>query len=208
MAELILYKQDASQSGKALLKDDVFSSEIKQHLLHESIVNYLANQRRGTAKTKNRSEVSGGGIKPWKQKGTGRARQGSIRAPQWVGGGRVFGPTPRDYSYKLNTKIRHNALVSALSLKNQEKKLYILNDFKFEKIKTKQVVDFLKAFNAQDNKVLLVIDELTENIKASARNLENVYYTRPENLHPYYVLWAEKVFITKGATVKIEEALS
>jgi large subunit ribosomal protein L4 len=207
MPQVTLYKQDSSESGKAELKDAIFKVEVKESALHSAVLVYLANQRQGTHKTKTRGEVSGGGIKPWKQKGTGRARQGSIRAPQWKGGGTVWGPQPRDYSVRTNKKARQTALKSALTVKNNEGKLIVLESFKLDSIKTKQVVEFLKKFNAENSKVLLVAGALTEAIKKSARNLEKVKYTTAGSVHPYELLWADKVFVTLDAIKKIEEVL-
>ena len=208
MPQVTLYKQDSSESGKAELKDAIFKAEVKESALHTAVLVYLANQRQGTHKTKTRGEVSGGGIKPWKQKGTGRARQGSIRAPQWKGGGTVWGPQPRDYSVRTNKKARQTALKSALTVKNNEGKLVVLESFKLDSIKTKHVVDFLKKFKVENSKVLLVAGVLTEAIKKSSRNLEKVKYTTAGSVHPYELLWADKVFVTLDAIKKIEEVLS
>lgn len=207
MADVTLFKQDASSAGSAQLNDSVFKQEVNQTLLHESVVAYMANQRQGTRGTKTRAEVSGGGKKPWKQKHTGRARQGSIRATQWKGGGTVFGPQPRDFSQGLNKKVRRGALRSALSLKTGEGSVTVLDAFTLAAPKTKDVFAFLKSFKAEDAKVVLVSDKLDVNTKLSARNLPNLLTTNANSLHPYHLLWADKVFITKGAVAKLEEVL-
>jgi large subunit ribosomal protein L4 len=207
MADVTLFKQDASSAGSAQLMDSVFKQEVNQTLLHESVVAYLANQRQGTRGTKTRGNVSGGGKKPWKQKHTGRARQGSIRATQWKGGGTVFGPQPRDFSQGLNKKVRQGALRSALSLKASEGSVTVLEAFKLAAPKTKDVAAFLKGFKAEDAKVVLVSEKLDANTKLGARNLPNLLATNANSLHPYHLLWADKVFITKGAVAKLEEVL-
>lgn len=207
MADVTLYKQDASPAGSAALKDSVFKREINQALLHESVVAYLANQRQGTRGTKNRALVSGGGKKPWKQKHTGRARHGSIRSPQWKGGGTVFGPQPRDFSQGLNKKVRQGALRSALSLKTSEGALTVLDGFAVSNGKTKEVVGFLKGFKVEDAKVVVVAEKLDAKTKLAGRNLPNLLATNAGSLHPYHLLWADKVFITKGAVAKLEEVL-
>ena len=207
MADVTIYKQDASAAGSAELKDSVFKQTVNQDLLHESVVAYMANQRQGTRGTKTRGEVSGGGKKPWKQKHTGRARQGSIRATQWKGGGTVFGPQPRDFSISLNKKVRQNALRSALSLKASEGNLTVLDSFTLGATKTKAVAEFLKKFKADGVKVVLVDEKLAEAVKLSVRNLPSMLATNASGVHPYHLLWADKVFITKGAVAKLEEVL-
>jgi large subunit ribosomal protein L4 len=207
MADVTLFKQDASAAGTAALKDSVFKDEVNQDVLHESVVAYLANQRQGTRATRSRKDVSGGGKKPWKQKHTGRARQGSIRAVQWKGGGVANGPQPRDFSIHLNKKVRQCALRSALSLKQGEGSLTVLDSFALGATKTKAVAAFLKSFKADKVKVVLVSDKLDEAVKLSVRNLPKVLATNASGLHPYHLLWAEKIFITKNAIAKLEEAL-
>ena len=207
MAEVTLFKQDATEAGKTSLKDSVFKQEVNKTLLHESVVSYLANQRQGTRATKTRGLVSGGGKKPWKQKGTGRARQGSIRATQWKGGGTVHGPQPRDYSIHLNKKVRQGAMRSALSLKVGEGTLTVLDVFALDAVKTKKVAEFLKVFKADQSKVILLTDTLSDNVKLSARNVPNLIAANTSNVHPYQLLWADKVFVTKGAVAKLEEVL-
>ncbi|MES2201575.1 MAG: 50S ribosomal protein L4 [candidate division FCPU426 bacterium] len=208
MPQVTLFKQDSTESGKAELNDKVFKAEVSEAILHSAVVTYLANQRQGTAKTKTRGEVSGGGIKPWKQKGTGRARQGSIRAPQWKGGGTVWGPQPRDYSKVLNRKTRQTALKSALTVKNNDGQLVVLESFDLAAIKTKQVIEFLKKFKATDTKVLLISEKLSDAVKKSARNIEKFHYTTAGSVSPYELLWADKVFVTLGAIKMIEEVLA
>jgi large subunit ribosomal protein L4 len=208
MPQVTLYKQDNSEAGKADLKDAIFKAEVREAILHTSVTTFLANQRQGNHATKTRAEVSGGGIKPWKQKHTGRARQGSIRAPQWKGGGVTWGPQPRDYRIRMNRKTRQAALKSALSLKAGEGSLVILDSFEFSAPKTKQATEFLKKFNATDSKVLLVSGKLSENVKKSVRNIEKLAYTTAEALNPYELLWASKVFLTLDAVKKIEEVLA
>jgi large subunit ribosomal protein L4 len=207
MAEVTLFKQDASTAGKVELKDSVFKQEVNQALLHESVVAFLANQRQGTRSTKTRAEVSGGGRKPWKQKHTGRARQGSIRATQWKGGATWGGPRPQDFTIRLNQKVRRGALRSALSLKNAEGSLTVLDTFSLTAPKTKEVVAFLKGFKVGDAKVVLVSEKLGEAVKLGVRNLPNLLATNAGSLHPYHLLWADKVFMTKGAVAKLEEVL-
>jgi len=208
MADVTLFKQDASSAGTAQLKDSVFKQEVNQTVLHESVVAFLANQRQGTRATKTRADVSGGGKKPWKQKHTGRARQGSIRATQWKGGATWGGPQPRDFSIALNKKVRQNALRSALSLKAGEGSLTVLDGFSLGAVKTKAVAEFLKKFKADEAKVLLVSEKLDNAVKLSVRNLPSVLATNANSLHPYHLLWADKVFITKGAVAKLEEVLA
>jgi large subunit ribosomal protein L4 len=208
MPQVTLFKQDSSEAGKADLKDTIFKAEVREALLHSSVVTFLANQRQGNHATKTRGEVSGGGIKPWKQKHTGRARQGSIRAPNWKGGGTVWGPQPRDYRIRMNRKTRQAALKSALTLKVNEGALVILDSFEFSVPKTKSAVEFLKKFKVAESKVLLVSGKLSENVKKSVRNIEKVSYTSAEALNPYELLWAEKVFVTLDAVKKIEEVLA
>ena len=208
MPQVTLFKQDSSEAGKAELKDAIFKAEVREALLHTSVVTHLANQRQGNHATKTRAEVSGGGIKPWKQKGTGRARQGSIRAPQWKGGGVSWGPQPRDYRIRMNKKTRQAALKSALSMKAAEGALVILDSFEFSVPKTKQATEFLAKFKATDVKVLIVSGKLSDNVKKSVRNIEKFNYVSAEALNPYELLWAEKVFVTLDAVKKIEEVLA
>ncbi|MGN1092235.1 MAG: 50S ribosomal protein L4, partial [Monoglobaceae bacterium] len=170
----------------------------------EVVVNYLANQRQGTQSTKTRTEVRGGGIKPWRQKGTGRARQGSIRAPQWVGGGVALGPKPRDYRYTLNKKVRRLALKSALTSKVQDNEVIVLESFEAPEIKTKQVANLLKNLGVSE-KALIVLPENDKNIVASARNIKGVDTTYVGAINTYEVLNHTKCIILKDAVTKLEE---
>ena len=190
------------------LKDNVFIKEPNDAVLHNAIVLAQASLRQGTHKTKTRSEVSGGGRKPWRQKGTGNARQGSIRATQWRGGGIVFGPTPRDYSKKQNKKERRLALKSALSYKVIDKELIIVDDIKFETSKTKEMMNFLKTLNIVNEKVLIVLTELDDNICLSSRNMGNVKVIRTDEVNTLDVVTADKMVITASALNKLQEALS
>jgi len=208
MPQVTLYKQDASEAGKATLKDEVFAAKVSEATLHHSVITYLGNQRHGTHATKTRAEVSGGGKKPWKQKHTGRARQGSIRSPQWKGGGTVWGPQPRDYRSEMTQAQRRLALRSALSAKQAEGGLVLVEAFEFAAPKTKAVVDALKKFKLSSAKVLVISDKLTEATKQSLRNLPKVEYTTAGSLNPYQILWAEKVIVTSAAAKKIEEVLA
>jgi large subunit ribosomal protein L4 len=208
MAESTVYNQESKEAGKISLKDSVFGAPVQMSLLHDSVRNFLANRRRGTASTKTRGEVSGGGKKPWKQKGTGRARQGSTRAPQWYHGGITFGPKPRDYSYSLPAKVRHASLRSALSAKNAEGGLVVIEKFELAQPKTRQVAAFLKQFKAGEDNALLVLDKMNEAVKKSCRNVEKLALAQADSMHPYQILWAKKVFVTRAAVAKIEEGLS
>ena len=188
------------------LAEGIFGKEIRAHLLHQVVVMQLNNRRAGTASTKTRGLVRGSGKKPWRQKGTGRARAGSVRSPIWVGGGRVFGPLPRDYSYRLPKKARQQALLSALSLKNKEGKIVVVEDIEFTEIKTKQMVNLLQSLEVSD--ALLVIPSPDRSIELSARNLPGVKVIRAEGLNVYDVLRFEHLILTKGALGKIEERFS
>ena len=173
MPKVALYNTDGKQVGDIELNENVFGAEVRADIMHEVVVNYLANQRQGTQSTKTRTEVSGGGIKPWRQKGTGRARQGSIRAPQWVGGGVALGPKPRDYRYAVNKKVRRLALKSALSSKVAENELIVLESLSMEQIKTSEMAKILANLNVTE-KALIVLPENDKNVVLSARNIEGV----------------------------------
>ncbi len=190
------------------LKDNVFISKPNDAVLYNAVVLAQASLRQGTHSTKTRSEVSGGGRKPWKQKGTGNARQGSIRATQWRGGGIVFGPTPRDYSKKQNKKERRLALTSALGYKVIDKELIVIDNINFETNKTKEMMNFLKNLNIINDKVLIVLEELDENICLSSRNMGNVKVIRNDEINTLDVITADKMIITEKALTKLEEALS
>lgn len=192
--------------GEIELADSVFGIEPNNHVLHDAVLMQQASLRQGTHDTKGRSEVRGGGRKPWKQKGTGRARQGSIRSPQWVGGGTVFGPTPRSYAYKLPRKVRRLAIRSALSSKVQNNEIVVLEGLQLDAPKTKDMVQVLKGLNA-DNKALVVTGEFTENVALSARNIPGVKFVTAEGINVLDVLKHDKLVITKDAVAKVEEVL-
>jgi large subunit ribosomal protein L4 len=197
------------EAGTVEIKDEIANAPIKKHAVWETVRWQLAKRRRGTHSTKTRGEVRGGGRKPWPQKHTGRARQGSIRAPQWVGGGVAHGPKPRDYSYRLPKKVRKVALRSVISGRIQEGNFLVVEDFSFEKPKTKQAVEFLKNLGLENEKVLLVVpSELDENTYLSFRNLPNVKLLPVEGLNVYDVLCYDKCVVFKSTLPKIEERLS
>ena len=203
MANVSVYNMEGKEVGKLELNDAVFGVEINEHLVHMVVVQTLANKRQGTQKAKTRSEVSGGGRKPWRQKGTGHARQGSTRAPQWKGGGVVFAPVPRDYSFKLNKKEKRAALKSVLTSRVQENKMIVLDELKLDEIKTKkfkEVMDNLKV-----EKAMVVIGEQDQNVICSARNLPQVSTAVAENINVYDILKGDTLVITKDAVAKIEE---
>ncbi len=206
MANVSVYNMEGKEVGKMDLNDAVFGVEINEHLVHMAVVQNLANKRQGTQKAKTRSEVSGGGRKPWRQKGTGHARQGSTRAPQWKGGGVVFAPTPRDYSFKLNKKEKRAALKSVLTSRVQDNKLIVLDELKLDAIKTK---DFKKVMdNLKVEKAMVVIGEQDENVILSARNLPTVNTAVAENINVYDVLKGDTLVLTKDAVAKIEEVFA
>ncbi len=204
MPKVDIYNVDGQVVGSMDLNENVFGVAVRPDVMHEVVVNYLANQRQGTQSTKTRTEVRGGGIKPWRQKGTGRARQGSIRAPQWVGGGVALGPKPRDYRYTVNKKVRRLALKSALSSKVEDNELIVLDAFACEEIKTKQVASLLKNLNVTE-KALIVLPENDKNIVLSARNIEGVDTTYVGAINTYEVLNHTKCIILKDAVTKLEE---
>jgi large subunit ribosomal protein L4 len=207
--EIKVVNLQGSEAGAVEIKDDIAKAPIKQHAVWETVKWQLAKRRRGTHSTKTRGEVRGGGRKPWPQKHTGRARQGSIRAPQWVGGGVVHGPKPRDYSYNLPKKVRKVALRSVISGRIQEGNFIVVEDFSFEKPKTKQAIEFLKNLGLENAKVLLVVPaELDENTYLSFRNLPNVKVLPVEGLNVYDVLAYDKCVVFKSTLPKIEERLS
>lgn len=203
MANVAVYNMEGKEVGTIELNDAVFGAKINEHLVHMAIVQQLANNRQGTQKAKTRSEVSGGGRKPWRQKGTGHARQGSTRSPQWKGGGVVFAPTPRDYSFKLNKKEKRAALKSALTNKVQENNLLVLDELKFDEIKTKNFVNVMKNLNVE--KGLVVIADNNQNVVMSARNVADVNTTPVNSISVYEVMKAKKLVLTKDAVAKIEE---
>jgi large subunit ribosomal protein L4 len=204
MPKVALYNMEGKQVGDVELSDSIFGIEVNKTVLHEAVVNFLANQRQGTQSTKTRGEVSGGGRKPWKQKGTGRARQGSIRASQWVGGGVAFGPKPRTYAYTLNKKVKRLAMKSALSSKVASNEILVLDSLELKELKTKNMVDVLNKLNVTE-KTLIVLSEKNENVEKSARNIENVKLSKVNTLNVFDILNCDKFIITKDAVSKVEE---
>lgn len=204
MPKVSVYNLLGEQVGEIDLKDDIFGAEINEHAMYEVVKNHLANKRQGTQSAKTRAEVRGGGRKPWRQKGTGRARQGSIRAPHWTGGGVVFAPKPRDYSYSVPKKVKRVALKSALSSKVLENEIIILDELNLNEPKTKEMVKILENIKA-DKKALIVMDEKNENIIKSARNIPNVETTLVNTLNVYDILKYNSFIITKDAVRKVEE---
>ncbi|HIT73753.1 50S ribosomal protein L4 [Tyzzerella sp. An114] len=203
MANVALYNMNGEQVGTIDLNDDIFGLEASEHAMHMAVVQYLANQRQGTQSAKTRSEVRGGGRKPWRQKGTGHARQGSIRAPQWTGGGVVFAPKPRDYSFKLNKKVKRLALKSALSTKVAENSIIVLDELKLDEVKTKAMVNVLGNIKAE--KALIVMDGVNKNVMLSARNIEGVKTASVSTINVYDLLKYNTLVVTKDAVAKIEE---
>lgn len=203
MANISVFNIEGKEVGSIELNDAVFGVNVNEHLVHMAVVAQLANKRQGTQKAKTRSEVSGGGRKPWKQKGTGHARQGSTRSPQWKGGGVVFAPQPRDYSFKMNRKEKQAAICSALTTKLNENKLIVLDEFKLGEIKTKAAKKVLEDIKA--NKALIILGEKEENVILSARNLESVATTLTNSISVYDILNHDSLVITKDAVSKIEE---
>ncbi|WP_243292384.1 50S ribosomal protein L4 [Bacillus sp. FJAT-47783] len=207
MPKVALYNQNGSAVGEIELNDSVFGIEPNKHVLFEAVVMQRASLRQGTHKVKNRSEVSGGGRKPWRQKGTGRARQGSIRSPQWRGGGTVFGPTPRSYAYKLPKKVRRLAVKSALSTKVLENNIVVLEDLTLEAPKTKEMVSILKGLSVE-KKALIVTADHNETVALSARNIPGVEVVTATGINVLDVLNHDKLIMTKAATEKVEEVLA
>ena len=203
MANVSVYNIEGKEVGTIDLSDAVFGVEVNEHLLHMAVVQQLANKRQGTQKAKTRSEVSGGGRKPWRQKGTGHARQGSTRAPQWTGGGVVFAPTPRDYSFKLNKKEKRAALKSALTSRVQENKFIVVDEMNFGEIKTKNFQNMLN--NLSVAKALVVVEEGNTNAVLSARNIPTVKTAGVNTINVYDVLKYNTVIVTKAAVATIEE---
>lgn len=201
MANVTVYNMEGNEVGTLELNDAVFGVEVNEHLVHMAVVRQLANKRQGTQKAKTRSEVSGGGRKPWRQKGTGHARQGSTRAPQWTGGGVVFAPVPRDYSFKMNKKERRIALKSALTTRVQENKLVVLDELKLDAIKTKDMQNVLN--NLKVEKAMVVTDN--ENVIVSARNIPNVITASVGTMNVFDILKYNTVVLDKAAVAKVEE---
>ena len=203
MANVAVYNMEGNEVGTLELNDAVFGVEMNEHLVHLAVVSQLANKRQGTKKAKTRSEVSGGGRKPWRQKGTGHARQGSTRAPQWTGGGVVFAPVPRDYTIRLNKKERRAALRVALTSRVNDNKFVVVDELKFDAIKTKNFVNVMK--NLKVAKALVVLDSNAQNVILSARNVQDVKTTQVNTINVYDILKYNTVVATKAAVAAIEE---
>jgi large subunit ribosomal protein L4 len=203
MANVSVYNIEGKEVGTIDLNDAVFGVEVNEHLVHMAVVSQLANKRQGTQKAKTRSEVSGGGRKPWRQKGTGHARQGSTRAPQWTGGGVVFAPVPRDYSFKMNKKEKRAALKSALTSRVEEKKFIVVDEIKFDEIKTKNFANILK--NLDVSKALVVLEDDNKNVELSAKNIPNVKTAKTNTINVYDILKYNTVIATKAVVANIEE---
>ena len=203
MANVSVYNIEGKEVGSIELNDAVFGVEVNEHLVHMAVVNKLANNRQGTQSAKTRSEVSGGGRKPWRQKGTGHARQGSTRSPQWTGGGVVFAPKPRDYSFKMNKKEKRIALLSALSSKVADNKIVVLDAFNLDEVKTKKFAEVMS--NLKVDKALVVIEGENKNVVLSGRNIPTVKVSATNEINTYDVLKYETLVVTKAAVEKLEE---
>ena len=203
MANVSVYNIEGKEVGKIDLSDAVFGVGVNEHLVHMAVVSQLANNRQGTQKAKTRSEVSGGGRKPWRQKGTGHARQGSTRAPQWTGGGVVFAPVPRDYSFKMNKREKRAALKSALTSRVEENKFIVIDEINFEEAKTKNFANILK--NLDVSKALVVLEDDNKNAELSARNIADVKTAKTNTINVYDILKYNTVITTKAVVAKIEE---
>ena len=203
-----VYNMSGDKIGTVELSEAIFGIEPNRHVLHAAVKNHLANRRQGTQSTLTRAEVKGGGRKPWRQKGTGRARAGSTRAPHWTHGGVAFAPKPRDYSYSLNKKVKRLALKSALSDKAQETAIFVIDDLKLDEIKTKRIVALLEKLELGGQKAMVITEDRDENVYKSVRNIPGVSVTFGGILSPYDVLNARALVIDKGALTKIEEVFS
>ena len=203
MSKVSVYNMKGETVGDIELKDEIFGVEVNEHLVHLAVVAQLANKRQGTQSAKTRSEVSGGGRKPWRQKGTGHARQGSIRAAQWTGGGIVFAPKPRDYSMKLNKKEKRIALKSALTSRVNDKKLFVIDEIKVDEIKTKTMADFLKSLKL--DKALVVLKDNDQKVICSTRNIENVKVDLTNTINVFDILKYDNLVLDKAALATIEE---
>ena len=203
MANVSVYNIEGKEVGSIELNDAVFGVEINEHLVHMAVVNQLANNRQGTQSAKTRSEVSGGGRKPWRQKGTGHARQGSTRAPQWTGGGIVFAPKPRDYSFKMNKKEKKLALLSALTSKVADNKIVVLDEFKLDEIKTKKFAEVMN--NLKVSKALVVLEGENKNVVLSGRNIPTFKVSATNGINTYDVLKYDTLVVTKAAVEKLQE---
>ncbi len=208
MGEVSLYDTKGQAVGNVDLNEEVFAVEINEHVVHEAVTAQLAAKRAGTAKTKTRSEVAGGGRKPWRQKGTGRARHGSIRSPLWVGGGTTFGPQPRNYEKDIPKKEKKLAVKSALTDKVEEEDLIIVDEFSFEQPKTKQMITVLENLDLQDEKVLIILNEKDENVYKSARNIPGVRVTTADRITVYDIVNYDKLVMVESAISPIEEVLT
>ena len=204
MAKVSVYDMNGNAVSELELNDAVFGIEPSEYAMHQAAVNFLANQRHGTQSTLTRTEVSGGGRKPWRQKGTGHARQGSTRSPQWRHGGVALGPKPRSYTYTLNKKVKRLALLSALSSKAQENEIVVVDSIKTDEFKTKTIVNMLKALNV-DGKALIVLDTVDQKVIKSAANIPGVKTTQVGTLNVYDILNCNKFVVVKDAVAKIEE---
>ena len=203
MANVKVFNMSGSEVGSIELNDSIFAVEVNTHVMHQAVVQYLANKRQGTQSALTRAEVRGGGRKPWRQKGTGRARQGSTRSPQWTGGGVVFAPKPRDYSFKLNKKFKRLALKSALTTKAVEEKIIVLDELSLTEVKTKEMAKVLANINA--GKALVVMDGSNTNVILSARNIPDVKTAAVNTINVYDILKYNTLVLTKDAVAKIEE---
>ena len=203
MANVTVFNMEGNEVGTMELNDAIFGAKVNEHLVHLAVVSQLANKRQGTQKAKNRSEVSGGGRKPWRQKGTGHARQGSTRAPQWTGGGMVFAPVPRDYTIRLNKKEKRAALKSVLTSKVQENKFIVVDELKFDEIKTKAMKNVLA--NLKADKALVILNDNDQNVVLSARNIEGVETALTNTINVFDLLKHNTVVVTKAAVETIEE---
>ena len=203
MAKVAVYNMEGKEVDSIELNDSIFGVEINEHLVHMAVLQQLANKRQGTQKAKTRSEVRGGGRKPWRQKGTGHARQGSTRSPQWTGGGVVFAPTPRDYSFKLNKKEKRAALKSALTSRVEENKFIVVDELNFDEIKTKKFQAVLNNLNV--NKALVVLEDGNKNVEISAKNIPDVKTAHTNTINVYDILKYNTVIATKAVVAAIEE---
>src|SRR5688572_5134466 len=203
-----LYAQDGSEKGTAALPDELFAQQVNEHLLWLSVKRYLGNQRQGTAKVKTRGEVSGGGKKPWRQKGTGRARSGSNTSPLWPGGGRAFGPKPRDYRTEMPKAQRRRALASALSLRAGEQAITVLESLAFEAPRTREMVATLAKLGLADKRTLLVLGQADENVVRSCRNIPNLRTTLAHQLNPYDLLECDALLLTRDGLARVEEVFA
>ncbi len=203
MANVKVFNMSGSEVGSIELNDSIFAVEVNTHVMHQAVVQYLANKRQGTQSALTRAEVRGGGRKPWRQKGTGRARQGSTRSPQWTGGGVVFAPKPRDYSFKLNKKVKRLALKSALTTKVNDGKFVVVDEINLPEMKTKEMVKVLNNLNV--NKSLVVLEDANEKAVVAARNIPTVKTASVSTINVYDILKYDSVVVTKAAVEKIEE---